>query len=67
MTAEDEKAGKTAKLNPGQAKAVNEKLAAEKNAPAPTKTVESIEKAPGKKKNTATGTLLLHKPIGGKK
>ncbi len=63
MTAQDEKAGKTAKLPPEKAKAVNKVLADEKNAPPPTKTVAAVDNARNKKKNETTGTLLTHKPI----
>jgi hypothetical protein len=67
MTARDEKAGKTAKLSPSQANAVNKKLEAEKNDPPPTKTVAAVDKARGKKKNETAGVLLMHKPVGEKK
>ena len=62
MNAKDEKAGKTAKLPPEKADAINTKLKEEENAPPPTKTVAMVEKAREKKKNESTGTLLKHKP-----
>jgi len=62
MTAKDEKAGKTAKLKPEQARSVNKHLADEKNDPPPTKTVELVNKARKKKINETTGVLLTHKP-----
>jgi hypothetical protein len=63
MNAKDEKEGKTAHLTTSQAKAVNKSLESEKNDPAPTKTVESVNKARDKKKNETNGNLLTHKPI----
>ena len=51
MNAKDEKDGKTARLLPSKAKAVNQKLEEEKSASPPTKTVEMVMNAREKKKN----------------
>ncbi len=62
MTEKDYKKGKTAVLT-AQAKAENAKLKAEKNAPALTKTIEMVDKAREKKKNSSTNVFLKHKPV----
>ncbi len=63
MNAKDEKAGKTVKLPSEKAKALNNKLAEEKNAPSPTKTIDMVKKSRERKKNETTGNLIIHKPI----
>lgn len=63
MTEKDYKKGKTAGLTPAQAKVENVNLKAKKNDPAPTKTIEAVDKAREKKKNASTNVLLKHKPI----
>lgn len=66
MNARDEKAGRTAALTAEQAKNVNKKLQEEQNDPPPTKTIEMVDKARGKKKNETSGVLLMHKPVSKK-
>ena len=63
MNATDEKAGRTAKLSPDQAKSVTKILDAEKNDPAPTKTISMLNKARENKRNETMGVLLMHKPL----
>lgn len=50
-TAKDEKDGKTAKLPASKANEVNKKLQQEKSPPAPTKTIQMVEKARDTKNN----------------
>ena len=51
INARDEKAGKTAKLTPQQAKAVTKKLKEEASAPPPTKTTKMVQEERDKKVN----------------